>query len=447
MSTFNMSTARESTASLGAFLNASGGFHNWNQAEREMREELGTLCDECEALMTKAQAEKREFTSAEQQQYGAAMARVDEIRPQLTGTAQAKDAAMHKILQMGDGSPTEPAQATGWVDQHGKPVHVLAKGQKFVDLPTKNADLCKGSIGEYIQARITGDHSRCSPVIKGALKEGDNSLGGFLVPAELGRRVIDLARAQSVLMKAGCQTVGMTSDTLTLARVASDPTFVVVGENVAITESSMTFDALNFSAYKIATFIAVSRELAEDAPNFVQLVESTLAQAFAAKLDNIGINGMTPGIDSGLLQMATSTGMGETTGVGGILWEDLHGAVVGIQGQNFEPNGYIVNPEIAGDLATLTTGDGTNSAKMWLPPPATVAGLTQHRTTNIPNTSIVVGDFSQAVWAIRHNARLEMSLEAGEAFTKHQVYIKLVWRGDFGAFRRNAFHRLVGITT
>lgn len=84
---------------------------------------------------------------------------------------------------------------------------------------------------------------------------------------------------------------------------------------------------------------------------------------------------------------------------------------------------------------------------MWLPPPATVAGLTQLRTTNIANDSIVVGDFTQAVWAIRHNARIEMSVEAGDSFAKHQVWIKLVWRGDFGAFRRNAFHRLVGITS
>ena len=44
-------------------------------------------------------------------------------------------------------------------------------------------------------------------------------------------------------------------------------------------------------------------------------------------------------------------------------------------------------------------------------------------------------------------ALIEVSKEAGDAFSKHQVLIKLTWRGDTGAFRRDAFHRLVGITT
>jgi HK97 family phage major capsid protein len=198
----------------------------------------------------------------------------------------------------------------------------------------------------------------------------------------------------------------------------------------------------------VGTLITASRELAEDAPNFVEQVEGVLARAFATKLDNIAINGVASSHLDGMLDWATGTGLiGETGSVAGILWEDLATAVVGIQLRSFEPNAYIVNPEIAGDLATLTSGDGANSAKLWLGPPPNVAPLTQLATTNIANDSIVVGQFDQFVWAIRQGAMIEVSREAGDSFAKHQVLIKLTWRGDTGAFRRDAFWRLVGITT
>lgn len=311
---------RETNAYLSARLPLARTSFSAHTDERDLREEMGRLFDSADGVVASAKEAKRDLTAEEIGQVDSLLGEIEEIRASLTGTVAAKDEAIGRILiqaggeEMGGATIERTERPSAWVDQHGKPVHVLTPKQKMVDLPTNNASLAKASIGEYIQARITGDHSKCSPAIKGALKEGDNSLGGFLVPSELGRRVIDLARAQSVIMKAGCQTVAMTSDSLTLARIASDPTFVGVGENIAITESSMTFDALNFTAHKIGTFISVSRELAEDAPNFVQLVEQALATAFAAKLDNIAVNGLSQAIDSGLLQMATSTGMGETTG-------------------------------------------------------------------------------------------------------------------------------------
>jgi HK97 family phage major capsid protein len=149
----------------------------------------------------------------------------------------------------------------------------------------------------------------------------------------------------------------------------------------------------------------------------------------------------------GLLDWDTASGISETGSVGAIAWEDLSAAVTDIQTSNFEPNAYVLHPDIAGDLAVLTSGDGTNSAKLWLGPPPNVAPLTQLVTTNISNASAIVGRFDQFVWAIRQGALIEVSREAGDSFAKHQVLIKLTWRGDTGALRRDAFHRLVGVTT
>lgn len=410
---------------------------NSRQDEREKREECGRLYDRAEAIVAQAKAADRDLTADETNRVESLMAQAKVLSNQISNFPLA--------AQTGDGGDLN---RSGWVDaKTGKPVYVLGKADRWQDLPRENNIDPSARVGEFIKCAITGNWRNASPAIRNAMSEGGNSAGGFLVPDELMRRVIDLARAKSVVMQAGAQTIPMTSDSLTLARVATDPTFEVKTENAAFSGSDIAFDALNFSAYTVGTLITASRELAEDAPNFVDLVESVLASAFAAKLDNIAINGVASSGLDGMLDWATATGIGETGTVGGILWEDLQTAVVGIHGANHVPNAYVLHPTIAGDLAALTSGDGTNSAKLWLGPPPNVAPLTQMQTTNIATDSIVVGDFSQFVWAIRQGVLIEVSREAGDAFAKHQVLIKLTWRGDTGAFRRDAFHRLVGITT
>src|SRR5690606_18546786 len=107
------------------------------------------------------------------------------------------------------------------------------------------------------------------------------------------------------------QTAIMTSDSLTMARVASDPVFEAKSENQEFTGSDITFDGILFSAVTIGTLVKCSRELAEDAPNFVQLIEQTLAAAFAAKLDNIALNDISGG-PTGMLNWPTTHGIGET---------------------------------------------------------------------------------------------------------------------------------------
>jgi HK97 family phage major capsid protein len=345
---------------------------------------------------------------------------------------------------LGNGAPK--SKPTRWVDQHGKPVYVLAKGQRWSDLPRERDKRLEGvTIGDCIKASITG---KTTPEIRAAMSEGTNTSGGFLVPDELLIGLVDKARAASVIMRAGAQTVPMSSETLRMARLASDATFEHKEENAAFVGSDITFDAITFATSTLGTVVTASRELAEDAPNFASEVEAALVAAFAVKLDDVAINGMGPTDPDGILDWPSGTGLiGETGSIGAIAWEDLHAAVVAIQLLNYQPNAYVLNPEIAGDLAILTSGDGTNSAKLWLPPPPTVAPLTSLPTTSISNASIIVGDFTKAVWGVRHGAILETTREAAEAFEKHQFKIKLVWRGDFNATRRDAFHRLVGVTS
>lgn len=171
-----------------------------------------------------------------------------------------------------------------------------------------------------------------------------------------------------------------------------------------------------------------------------------LAAAIGNKLDRLMLLG-DASQEAPMIGLAVHEGVGKTESVGAVDWLDLHDGVVEIQNANGEPNAYISSPTIRGDLATLTTGDGTNAAKTWLGPPATVAPLSPYTTTACPNDYLFIGDFTQAVFAVRQYAEIHVSTEADEAFERNQVKIRITWRGDIGFLRPDWFFRLEGITT
>ncbi|MEX2174608.1 MAG: phage major capsid protein [Pirellulaceae bacterium] len=433
-------------------LRAKYGRQTDARSSGELREEIATRFDRWETLVSAGS--DRDLTAEEVTECKQLDRAIRGLQLELS-TAEARDGkAAGDVLAdiahaVGANHGESPRGPQVWRDQHGKPVYALGKNDRWRDLPatTKGYDP-EATLGEFLQCAITGGWRNASPGVRAAMQEGANSGGGFLVPEEMLRRVIDLARAKSVVMQAGAITIPMSSDSLTVARLATDPVFEAKSENAAFTGSDLAFDALHFSAHTVGTVITTSRELAEDAPNFQQMVETTLAGAFGAAFDRIAVSGVASSHLDGLLDWTSGAGLiGETGSVGAIAWEDLATAVVGVQAANHAPNAYIAHPTIAGALAALTSGDGLNSAKSWLGPPPNVAPLTPLVTTNIATDSLIVGQFDQFVWAIRQGALIEVSRNAGDAFAKHQVLIKLTWRGDTGALRRDAFHRLVGITT
>ena len=363
--------------------------------------------------------------------------------------ATVSDQRWEKVEAAINGSPTSASKPQVWHDATtGKPVYCLGKSDRLQDLPTANRHgLDEGdSIGAIVNAMVTGRRDRLSGGLRNALSEGTDSLGGITVPEEIGSKVIDLARAKSAVMAAGCAVVPMSTDRLVLARISADPTFAAKAENVALSEGSITFDAIGFTATTIGALIVCSRELVEDSPNFSSLVETTLANAFAAKIDNAMFNGIYH--FDGFLNWATASGsIGETAAVGTIAWTHVATATTAVHAANFTPTAYITHPTVAGALSVLAAGDGTNSSKNWLGPPPNVAPLLALQTTNCPNTSLVVGDFKEAVLAVRQSLKIEATNSGGDnTFGKHQIAIKATFRGDFNAFHRAAFYRLVGIS-
>lgn len=336
---------------------------------------------------------------------------------------------------------SEPRSGVEWRDYNtGLEVRVLKPDQHFADLHRNEDPL---SLGKVVRAAIVGDWKGAEAEQR-AMSGMNNALGGFLVPDPLSASVIDLARAQSVLIRAGAQTVAMDSATLALARITTDPVFSHHAENATIAEDDVEFDRVNLVAYTIAVIVRISRELASDAPNSVSLIESTLASALAARIDYLGLRGSGAGQPTGLIHWPNVNAVGA---VGADLdWDDLLEALSENELDNQVSNAYAFSPANWLALRQLRSGDGTNSANLYLEAPAAIAALTGFSTTALPNTDGILGDFTKYIVALRQSPQIEVTSEGGDAFSKHSVLVKATWRGDFSATRQDAFCLMPGIS-
>jgi len=121
--------------------------------------------------------------------------------------------------------------------------------------------------------------------------EGNNTLGGFLVPDEFGMDMIDLRDEFGVARVAFRREV-MSSDTKTQPRRKNGLTAYFTGEGAPITESTMGWDRVTLTARKLAVLTRASNELNEDAlVSIGDTVAGEIAYAFANKEDECGFNG------------------------------------------------------------------------------------------------------------------------------------------------------------
>lgn len=160
-----------------------------------------------------------------------------------------------------------------------------------------------GAAGHKSSAQWVRDHYGAK-----AHSEGNNSLGGFLVPDELDQSIIDL-RAEYGKFRANTRVLTMSRDVLQINRRAGGLTAIAVGENGSFTESENSFDQVTLTAAKFGVLTKVSSELLEDAVvNLGDYVAGEIAYAFANKEDDSGFNGDGSSSFAGIVGLKNAVG-------------------------------------------------------------------------------------------------------------------------------------------
>ncbi len=414
-----------------------------------LREELGKLQTKAMAVVAKAEREGRELTDAEQKIVEAAAD--SPLKEQIRKAEQVQqvvaDAGREKLAPvLAKLTGTRFSDAPNVMHSHNgnSSAQIFAKGESMA---AAHAEVLKeyppNALGELIVAKVCGPSQRTDLSIRQAMKSGDNTLGGFLVPDYLDSEVIDLARAKSAVLEAGARIVRMEGGSTTFARVTADP--VISGAKAELETfglSDISFGSVLMQAYTMGAVVEASREILEDAPNASSLMQSIIATALAKRVDFFALRG-TGGTQP--LGLIGHPNIASTNSGAGLNWIKLQNGALEVRKRNHTPNAAIMSPTSWSTLNGFLIGDGVNSPLGWLGEPRTLSNVGLLDTTSLADSTIILGDFSKFFWGVRTGLTIEVTTTGGETFRKHSCLVKATWRGDFALADATAFQNLTGL--
>ena len=151
------------------------------------------------------------------------------------------------------------------------------------------------------------------PSVMNALQIGTDSEGGFLVPDEYERTLVQGLEEENVL-RSLCTVIQTSSGDRKIPIVASHGSASWVDEEGAIPESDDAFGQISIGAHKVATMIKVSDELLQDSVfNIENYIASEFARRIGAAEEDAFINGDGSGKPTGLLHATNGAATGVTT--------------------------------------------------------------------------------------------------------------------------------------
>lgn len=336
----------------------------------------------------------------------------------------------------------------------GRGVRALLPSESLASVSRYAAEEEGLDFGLWLRGTTLGNWNGADRERRAAMESGTGSLGGYLVPAPLSTRIIDLARDQTRVVQAGAMTIPMDSGSLDFARVLADPTAAWKVENAAIGESDMTFGKTILVAQTLAALCRISIEAIEDAQNVGDVIEHSLAAALALELDRVALSGTgtppepmgvsnTPGVQS--LDLGTD---GAPVTVAGV--SDACQLVWAANGLS---KSVIMSTREAGDFdkqQNAASGEYVtrNGPDSWM-------SLQKLMTNQIPTdlvhgaadnaSELFIGDFSQMYIGVRREITVEASRTAADAFEHGQVMVRAYMRADVVLAQPSHFAVIRGI--
>jgi HK97 family phage major capsid protein len=438
---------------------------------QDLQHERARLMGEMQAMLDKVSAEGRDLSRAERRQFDQRRSKVEEIDDKIEDEQAARAAVRLAAGDSDGGRPFDPRGALDDMDVGlGGPIPprlkpgeaVLLRDQRMVDWTRARgrggdfAGVAEGefSLGRILQARISGDHRGLTEVERRAMAEGTDAAGGVMVPEELSSNIIDRARAQSVIFRAGAITAPMASDTLVLARLATGNTAAWKAENAAVSASDQVWERVELKAKVVVVEQIMSRELFEDMSEpGRQVVEGEIAKAIALKLDLAALEGSGSAPEPRGIANTTgvnSVSMG-TNGLKPTSWDQVVNAIfANLKANAAEEQQAVFHPR---DLETYALLKDTTNQPLRKPPsvePMPLFSTTQIKTDRTQGTSsdasnAYVGDFSQLVVGVRPQLQIRFQI-LQERFSDNLQVGLLAWlRADVAVAHPEHFTKIIGL--
>lgn len=274
-------------------------------------------------------------------------------------------------------------QKRTFVNVGGRMIPILAQGERLSAHFPQQGD-AGFSIADYVRASM-GLEVRAAVVS-----------GPATVPTSVGAEIIDAVRAAATVVQAGAGTITIDGPS-NIARIATDPTVYAHTEGVEdIQESDLVLEPVALNPGALVAAVPLSMEIVADSPNLDQALQTSLAAAFAAKLDALCLAMILA--DAAIPKSAVAHDPK--------LWDKTLLAIAAAMTANQGIPLAMINNSAdfiarAGLLAS--------TAGSWLGKPPILANMAELPTTKLAAGTGIFGDFAKAfAIAVRQGLRLEV---------------------------------------
>lgn len=173
-------------------------------------------------------------------------------------------------------------------------VKVVDKIHKIYELKSGKAVTMKESEMSHLSSWFKGFLNKDRDVMKEyiqklePLQTGSNADGGYLVPTLLHNAIVDILEDLAVVKPRATiiDMTGMKTNQLNIDSIIGKPQTYWTDELGVKGSSSMTFDQVSLTPYKLASIVTLSTELRDDTPfNIIQIISKAFADSVAKAED------------------------------------------------------------------------------------------------------------------------------------------------------------------
>lgn len=274
-----------------------------------------------------------------------------------------------------------------------KPVNSPITGKPYSNAEGMAEEKKGRASDEYKKAMLTALRSNFRQ-ISNVMQEGVDADGGYLVPVEYDKRLIDVLEEENIMR--GLATKITTSGEHKINIAATKPAAAWIEEGGALTFGNATFDQIYLDAFKLHVAIKVTEELLYDSAfNLENYIITMFGRALGNAEEDAFLNGDGTGKPTGLFN-PTKGGHVYNTLTVALKADDLIDLVYGLKRPYRKNASFIINDK---NLATVRKFKDNQGQFLWSPSytqgePDKILGYDVHTSAYVPEGAIAFGDYS-----------------------------------------------------
>lgn len=311
------------------------------------------------------------------------------------GNLSAEDAAaysrMEEDIEALTNSIDRQQRAERREQELSKPVNSPITGKPYGAAPQGETKNGRAS-DEYREAMLTALRSNFRQV-SNVLQEGVDADGGYLVPDEYDRRLIDVLEEENIMRRLGTEITTSGEHKINIA--ASKPAAAWLEEGGALSFGDAAFAQKILDAHKLHVAIKITEELLYDnAFGLENYIITEFGKALANAEEDAFLNGDGTGKPAGIFDAAKG---GEQAGTltAALKSDDLLDLVYGLKRPYRKNASFIMNDATLAQVRKLKDNNGQY---LWQPSyqagePDRILGYNVNTSAFAPTTAIAFGDY------------------------------------------------------